>query len=111
MKESTSCLEKLQAMLVAVQNHLDEDLSLERMAGMANMSPYHFHRVFTQTIGETPKKYTQRLRLERAAWQLKLRDATVLEIALDSGSTTMRHFRGPSRSASAFLRTCIEEVT
>ena len=72
-------------MLVAIQNQLDEDLSLERMAGMANMSPYHFHRIFKLTIGETLKQYTQRLRLERAAWQLKLRAATVLEIALDSG--------------------------
>lgn len=78
-------LEKLLPVLVYIQVHLDEGLALERMAGMAGLSPYHFHRLFRETIGETLKEYTRRLQLERAAYQLKIRDDTILDIALNNG--------------------------
>ena len=84
--------------LAHVQSHLDEDLSLEQMAGKAALSPYHFHRLFHDTIGETPKQYTQRLRLERAAFYLKIQDATILEIALNLG------FQAPETFTRAFKR-------
>lgn len=84
--------------LAYIQSHLDEDLSLAQMAEKAALSPYHFHRLFHETIGETPKQYTQRLRLERAAFDLKIREATVLEIALNLG------FKAPETFTRAFKR-------
>jgi AraC family transcriptional regulator len=78
-------LEKLLPVLVYIQVHLDEDLALEPMARKASLSPYHFHRLFHETIGETLKVYTRRLQLERAAYQLKIRDDTILDIALNNG--------------------------
>lgn len=36
-----------------VQAHLDEDLTLEKLAGIAAFSPFHFHRVFAAITGET----------------------------------------------------------
>lgn len=71
--------------LVHVQTHLDGDLSLDRLAEKAAMSRFAFHRRFREAIGETPKAYATRLRLERAAYELRMRDATVLEIALGVG--------------------------
>src|SRR5262245_4237795 len=35
-----------------IQNNLDEDLSLERLAKIAHFSPYHFHRTFRALLGE-----------------------------------------------------------
>ncbi|MAU02087.1 MAG: AraC family transcriptional regulator [Anaerolineaceae bacterium] len=84
--------------LAHVQSHLDADLSLAELAEKAALSPYHFHRLFRGTIGETPKQYTQRLRLERAAFDLKIRDATILEIALNWG------FQAPETFTRAFKR-------
>ncbi len=78
-------MEKLMPSLVYVQTHLDGDLSLENVAATGNLSPYHFHRLFQDTTGETLKQYTQRLRLERAAYQLKIRDDAILNIALNNG--------------------------
>lgn len=72
---------RIAPILVHIQTHLEDDLSLERLAEMAGLSPYHFHRVFRQTIGETVKQYTLRLRLERAAYQLKLRNCAVIDVA------------------------------
>ncbi|MCB9008617.1 MAG: AraC family transcriptional regulator [Ardenticatenaceae bacterium] len=84
--------------LAHIQSHLDGDLSLEQIAEMAALSPYHFHRLFQRAIGETPKQYTQRLRLERAAFDLKIREATILEIALNVG------FQAPETFTRAFKR-------
>ena len=47
--------------------HLDQPLELKSIAEIANFSPFHFHRIFTFLIGETPIDYIQRLRIEKAA--------------------------------------------
>jgi AraC family transcriptional regulator len=72
-------------LLEGVCRDLDGDLSLESLASRAGWSPFHLHRAFRRTAGETPKRYTQRLRLERAAAELATGDAAVLEIALAAG--------------------------
>ena len=77
--------EQLLPVLIYIQSHLADDLSLEQMAGQADLSPYHFHRVFHSAVGETLKQYTQRLRLEQAAYHLKIQDASILDIALNAG--------------------------
>ena len=82
---SIAKLEKLIPTLIHIQTHLDDDLSLEQVAQIGGLSPYHFHRIFQETTGETLKQYTQRLRLESAAYQLKIRNDSILEIALNNG--------------------------
>jgi len=71
--------------LVHIQTHLDGDLKLEGLARVAGVTLSHFSRSFTATVGESPRAYVERLRLERAAVLLIVRAASVLEIALDSG--------------------------
>jgi len=78
-------IERLLPVLVHIQANLDQDLSLEALATRVRLSPFHFHRLFRSAVGETLKQYTQRLRLESAASRLILHDATILDIALDSG--------------------------
>jgi AraC family transcriptional regulator len=65
--------------------HLDEDVSLRALAEQAGLSTFHLHRVFRANAGETPKQYTLRLRLGRAAVMLLTGDQSVLDIALSSG--------------------------
>ncbi len=64
---------------------LDHDVSLEALAARAGWSPFHFHRAFRTVVGETPKQYTQRLRLERAATRLASASDPVLAIAAAAG--------------------------
>ena len=47
--------------------HIDQPVSLQKMAGIACFSPFHFHRVFTILTGETPTDYIKRTRIEKAA--------------------------------------------
>jgi AraC family transcriptional regulator len=66
-------------------SHLDEDLSLQALAGRAGLSAFHAHRVFLGTSGETPKQFTLRLRLDRAAALLLVTGNNVIDVALDCG--------------------------
>lgn len=52
-------------------DHLDDDLSLERLAERASMSPRHFARCFRREVGVTPARYVLRLRLESARRMLE----------------------------------------
>lgn len=75
----------VQAALEFAAAHLDEDVRLAALAERAGISPFHLHRIFSATAGETPKQYTLRLRLGRAAAMLLSRDDSVLDIALSCG--------------------------
>src|SRR5262245_28331800 len=75
-----------------IQEHLDEELPLDRLARVAHFSPFHFHRLFRALVGETVTEYVRRLRLESAAVALKNSDRTVLQVALDAGYGTHEAF-------------------
>lgn len=83
--------------LCYVQTNLDRDLSLQSLARFAGCSPAYFCRSFPKFVGETPKAYISRLRLEQAANRLILLDEPILRIALDCGyqshETFVRAFR------------------
>jgi AraC family transcriptional regulator len=68
-----------------IQGRLDGDVSLTAIAARAGWSPFHFHRAFRRVTGETPKQYTQRLRLERAAARLVTGAEAIVAIAADAG--------------------------
>jgi AraC family transcriptional regulator len=75
-----------------------------RWQAKAGWSPFHFHRAFRKVVGETPKRYTQRLRLERAAARLASGSDPVLRIAADAGFAShevfTRAFRRPVRQGA-----------
>lgn len=84
-----------QAVQQAVEHviaHLDDALDLRRLARIAALSPFHFHRVFRGLVGETPLELHRRLRLERAAWTLCSDDSPVTTIAFAAGYETHESF-------------------
>ena len=69
-----------------------EDVSLEELARVACLSPYHFHRAFAQVFGETPRCYRTRLRLEQARHLLARGEMPVTEVCLESGFESLGSF-------------------
>ncbi|NVO02042.1 MAG: AraC family transcriptional regulator [Bacteroidetes bacterium] len=65
-----------QQVILKVLNYINQniagDVSLDAIAAIANYSPFHFQRVFSEAMNETPKQYVIRLRLERAAHFIKI---------------------------------------
>ena len=65
--------------------HLDEPLDTTVLSKLAGLSARQLERVFARTMGETPRAYVRRLRLERAAVRLQKTRASILEIAVEAG--------------------------
>jgi AraC family transcriptional regulator len=80
-----------------VESEAARPIELKEMAATANMSKYHFLRVFRRLTGVTPHQYLMSARLRRAALALASSRRPVLEIVLDAGfgdlSTFNRRFR------------------
>lgn len=68
IRESTrrDYYERMLRVLDHIHLHLDEELTLTGLAGVACFSPYHFHYVFRGIVGEGLGEYLRWLRLERA---------------------------------------------
>ena len=76
-----------------IEADLVGDISLSRLAKVANFSEFHFHRIFRAMVGETLHQFVQRLRLERAASQLVSNPLTpITNIALDCGFSSSAAF-------------------
>jgi AraC family transcriptional regulator len=73
------------ALLSDLRDGFDGDVSIEALGARAGWSPFHLHRAFRRVVGETPKQYTQRLRLNRAAARLVTSDEPVVSIAAGVG--------------------------
>lgn len=71
---------------------LAEPLSLEKIAGIAYMSPYHFLRTFKAVFGQTPHEYLTRKRIERAQFLLSRTDSPVTEICFSVGFESLGSF-------------------
>ncbi len=76
-----------------VRRHLDEPLSLDRLARVAHFSPFHFHRLFQSLVGETVHGFVKRLRLERAVFHMTHGPTRSLtQVALECGFTSSSDF-------------------
>jgi AraC-like DNA-binding protein len=67
-------------------------LDIPALARVAHASPAHFSRQFRATFGETPHRYLQRRRVERAMELLRETDRPVSEICLDVGFNSLGTF-------------------
>jgi AraC family transcriptional regulator len=68
-----------------IDRHLADPVDLELLAGVANLSTFHFHRIFRSIIGENIGEYVQRLRLENAALKLRTTPMLIEDIAGQTG--------------------------
>jgi transcriptional regulator GlxA family with amidase domain len=74
-----------------------QPLDVPALARIAHVSPAHFTRTFRSTFGETPHRYLQRRRVERAMFLLRETDRSVTDICFEVGfgspGTFSRTFR------------------
>lgn len=96
--------------LLRARDAMDRDfaqpLDIAALARVAYVSDAHFIRAFRATFGETPHRYLQRRRIERAMWDLRASRKPITDIAVQVGfsslgtfSRTFRDIVGASPSA------------
>lgn len=69
-----------------------QPLDIPTLARVAHSSPAHFSRQFRATFGETPHRYLQRRRIERAMELLRETNRAVTEICFDVGFNSLGTF-------------------
>ena len=77
--------ERLARVTTYIYAHLDDELDLNRLAEVAYLSPYHFHRIYRAARGETIATTVRKLRLHRAASQLAQSSLPIEEISQGAG--------------------------
>ena len=76
----------------AMDRAYGEPLDVRTLARIAYVSEAHFIRTFRATFGETPNRYLQRRRVERAMFLLRSTDRSVTAICMDVGFSSLGTF-------------------
>jgi AraC-like DNA-binding protein len=90
--------------MLRARDAMDRDFALPldvpTLASVAAVSQAHFIRSFRATFGETPHRYLQRRRIERAMYLLRTTDQSVTDICMVVGFSSLSTF---SRTFTAIV--------
>jgi AraC family transcriptional regulator len=75
-----------------IHSHLEQDLSLAKLAFIAKISLYHFARQFKKSVGAPPHRYVTQCRIEKAKQLLADKDLSITEITHQIGLQSQSHF-------------------
>ncbi len=89
---------RIRQALEFMHDNLQLPLTLSELAGVAQLSNFHFLRLFREQVGEPPRRHLQTLRVARAASYLRRSDLPVGDIAYLCG------FSSPAHLTAAFRR-------
>jgi AraC-like DNA-binding protein len=89
-------VEELNRRMLRARDAMDrayaQPLDIPALAAIASVSEAHFIRTFSATFGETPHRYLQRRRVERAMYLLRAGDRAVTDVCLDVGFSSLGTF-------------------
>ena len=97
----TDYQERLGRVTAYIHDHLDSELDLDRLAQVAHLSPYHWHRVYHALHGETIAATVRRLRLHRATGYLATTQLPVEQVARKCGYPNVQSFARAFRGVYA----------
>ncbi len=83
--EKLVSLERFSPIFSYINEHLDEKISLSKLAEQVKLSPFHFHRQFKQAVGVSPLAYTRKKKMAKAQALLLSTGFTLSEIAAELG--------------------------
>src|SRR6267378_172737 len=92
----TRAVEELNRRMLRARDAIDrafaQPLDIANLAQVANVSEAHFIRTFRATFGETPHRYLQRRRVERAMFLLRESERSVTDVCFDVGFASLGTF-------------------
>jgi len=93
-----------------IHDHYREAPDLARMAALSKLSPFHFHRLFTRSVGVSPKQYLQARQLQVARWLLRTTRLSISEIAERTGFASHGHFTNAYQRVTGVSPTVCRET-
>ncbi|MDA3892828.1 MAG: AraC family transcriptional regulator [Salinivirgaceae bacterium] len=104
-------ISRVNSVMDYIEQNLDTDLSLQTLAGVANFSPFHFHRVFAAFTGETLNQFIKRIKIEKAASKLLNNpDSNLSEISYECGFSSLSVFSRAFRDSYKMSPTQFKEL-
>ncbi len=82
---------KLSQVKAYIDEYMDRNLTLVELGAIAQLSPYHFARLFQQSTGTTPHQYVLQCRIKRAQHLLRHSSLNLAEIAIRVGFCDQSH--------------------
>ena len=75
-----------------IAEHLAEEISIERLAELVELSTSHFAHVFKETTGMTPLQFVTRQRITLAQQLIRETSRSLIDVGLEVGYTSPSHF-------------------
>jgi AraC family transcriptional regulator len=101
---------RLQRVLDYIDAHLDESMSLDRLASEACLSPFHFARLFREATGLSPHRFVTERRIAGAQEMMIAGGKSLAEVALDAGFGSQAHFCRVFRKATGLSPRAYREL-
>jgi AraC family transcriptional regulator len=83
---------QIRYVMTFIEDHLEQDLSLDAIANLVQLSPHYFASLFKQTIGQSPHQYVVHRRIERSKQLLKRSELSIADVAQCVGFQNQSHF-------------------
>lgn len=93
-----------------VEAGLDRPLVLAELAAVAGLSPFHFARMFKQSIGEPPHAYVLRRRVARARILLAHERLPLADVGARCGFSSQSHFTASFRRLTGVTPRCYRDA-
>ena len=90
--QGNSKMKKLKRALQYIHEHYAEELSLETVADVVQITPTYFSEMFRKLMGVNYVQYLQNFRINKALLELKKGEKRILDVAFDVGFTNIRSF-------------------
>ena len=84
--------QSVQKAIAYIKEHYAREISLSELALLVGYSPNHFHHVFTEIMGTSPREYLEGVRIQRAKYLLAQNERSLSDIAQDCGFSTQSYF-------------------
>ncbi|HLH10544.1 MAG TPA: AraC family transcriptional regulator [Methylovirgula sp.] len=92
--------QRLSRVVAFVAQHLEDDITVEKLADLACLSQFHFARAFKTAVGKSPHQYVSEKRIEQAMAQLASGESPLRQIALTCGFSSHANFSRAFRRAT-----------
>ncbi len=76
---------------------LREDFGVDDLAALVHLSPFHFTRLFKNTVGVAPHQFILRMKIERAKQLMKKGESTLSQVAYELGFADQAHLSNAFR--------------
>lgn len=96
-------IECVQKSLDYIEENLEDQISLEKLAEVTFCSKFHFHRLFTALVGMNVIEYVRKRRLTVAAQRLRSTNQSIIQLAMETGFNSHAAFTRAFKNAFGVL--------